>query len=43
MSRVYATLEEARKGRDTYLASLKDKLAGGLGEHTGGVVDVGQV
>jgi hypothetical protein len=32
MSRVYATLEEARKGRDDYLASLEDKLAGGLGE-----------
>jgi hypothetical protein len=33
MSRVYATLEEARNGRDAYLASvLKDKLAGGLGE-----------
>jgi hypothetical protein len=31
-SRVYATLEEAIKGRDDYLASLENKLAGGLGE-----------
>lgn len=41
MSRVYATLEEAVKGRDDYLASLKDKLTGGLGEDRWGVVDVG--
>lgn len=32
LSRVYATLEEAIKGRDDYLASLEDKLAGGLRE-----------
>ena len=31
-SRVYATLEEAIAGRDTYLASLENKLAAGLGE-----------
>lgn len=42
-SRVYATLEEAIAGRDAFLASLKDKLAGGLGEDSGGVVDVGKV
>lgn len=39
-SRVYSTLEEAIKGRDDY---LKNKLAGGLGEDSGGVVDVGKV
>jgi len=32
LSRVYSTLEEAIKGRDDYLASLENKLAGGLGE-----------
>ena len=42
-SRVYSTLEEAIKGRDDYLASLENKLAGGLGEDCGGVVDVGKV
>jgi hypothetical protein len=42
-SRVYATFEEAVAGRDGYLASLEDKLAGGLGEDRGGVVDIGQV
>jgi hypothetical protein len=31
-SRVYATFEEAVAGRDTYLASLENKFAGGLGE-----------
>ena len=31
-SRVYPTLEEAIKGRDEFLASLEDKLAGGLRE-----------
>jgi hypothetical protein len=31
-SRVYATLEEAIKGRDDFLASLEDKLARGLRE-----------
>lgn len=41
-SRVYSTLEEAIKGRDDYLA-LKDKLTTGLGEDSGGVVDVGKV
>lgn len=39
-SRVYSTLEEAIKGRDDY---LENKLAGGLGEDRGGVVDVGKV
>jgi hypothetical protein len=43
MSRVYPTLEEAIAGRDAYLASLEDKLAGGLGEDHGGVVDIRQV
>tara|TARA_R110002126_G_C10102515_1_gene466344 strand:+ start:265 stop:489 length:225 start_codon:yes stop_codon:yes gene_type:complete len=42
-SRVYSTLEEAIKGRDDYLASLENKLAGGLGEDGGGVVDIGKV
>ena len=34
-----------RKGttRDDYLASLENKLAGGLGEDGGGVVDIGKV
>ena len=31
-SRVYPSLEEAIKGRDEFLASLENKLAGGLRE-----------